>query len=362
MGKQNRLRCARGALLAALLWGSLSTSGIAAPRKLGRIEDIEAGAANVASALQPLPAEAPLSAIVQLQGLTVPAPQTRGRASLPLSALPGTSVYTLNAQLKNLSTRWLVDTGASTSMVATPIVETLKLRGKPIPKKRLAFAVAGDECPNMDATLHQLPTLQLQGVRVEKLQGLQFTNTVIPAGLSGVLGMDVLSQFDLYLHPGKSELKLLPPTRLPAAAIAAAIPLEKKLGVMVAQLQINGQGPFRVLLDTAADSTFISEKVAAQLQLDPATSKPIQIRGFCGLENAVRSQLDSVTLHHHQRRNVDTIILSSSILKALEVDGILGQSFLRHYQQYWRFNSTSKPKAGGSLLLVPTSKNSAQGS
>lgn len=337
-------------LLILLVWGGFNPRGLTLPSDMGKVDEIPGNEA--VQVLQSSSKPSPLSAIVQLQGLQVLAPRTQGWARLPLSALPGTSVYTLEAQLQRLSTRWLVDTGASTSMIANPVVEALGLKGQPIPSQRLNFAVAGNDCPNMDATLHQLPTLQLQGVRVEGLRGLQFANTVIPAGLSGVLGMDVLSQFDVYLHPGKSTLSLLPPTPLPYGAIASAIPLEKKLGVMVTQLTINGQGPFRVLLDTAADSTFISEKVATQLQLDPAKLQPIQIRGFCGLENAMRLQLTSITLHHHQRQKVDAIILSSSILKVLDVDGILGQNFLRHYQQYWRFDSESK---GGSLLLVPLS-------
>ncbi|NJK30841.1 MAG: clan AA aspartic protease [Acaryochloris sp. RU_4_1] len=301
----------------------------------------------------PLASTEGLRAIVQVKGLKIPPPQTQGSAALPLSVLPDTHVYTLQAQLQQLPTRWLVDTGASTSMVTTAVVEALQLRGQPIPNQRLAFAVAGNDCANMNALLHQLPPLHFQQARVQGLQGLQFTSTVIPAGVSGVLGMDVLSQFDLHLHPGQSKLRLLPPTPLPADQIAQAIPLQKKLGVMVAQLSINGQGSFRVLLDTAADNTFISEQVAAQLQLDPASRQPIQIRGFCGLEDAARSHLDSVKLHHHQRRNLQVIILSSSILKVLKVDGILGQNFLRHYQQYWRFNSTSTQGTGGSLVLVP---------
>lgn len=307
--------------------------------------------------LPTLPATEGLRAIVQVKGLKIPAPRTQGSAALPLSVLPGTHVYTLQAQLQQLPTRWLVDTGASTSMVATPVVEALQLRGQPIPNQRLAFAVAGNDCANMNALLHQLPPLHLQQARVQGLQGLQFTSTVIPAGVSGVLGMDVLSQFDLLLHPGKTELRLLTPTPLPKDQAAQAIPLQKKLGVMVAQLSINGQGPFRVLLDTAADNTFISEQVASQLQLDPASAKPIQIRGFCGLEDAVRSHLNLVKLHYHQRRNLEVIILSSSILKVLKVDGILGQNFLRHYQQYWRFNSTSTQGIGGSLVLVPLLPN-----
>ncbi|ABW27625.1 hypothetical protein AM1_2618 [Acaryochloris marina MBIC11017] len=334
--------------MALCLWGNAMGGALAQPILSGEMAD-QIGVRSEEKAMTPMD-PALVSAIVQLQGLKVPEPQVQGRARLPLFALPGTSVYTVKAQLRELSTQWLVDTGASTSMVATPVVETLGLKGTPIPNQRLSFAVAGNDCPNMNATLQQLPPLTLGQLQVKGLHSLQFANTVIPAELSGVLGMDVLRQFDLHLHPGKATLSLLPPTPLPVDEIAMAVPLQEKLGVMVAQLYMNGKGPFRVLLDTAADSTFISEQVAAKLNLDTATLSPIQIRGFCGLEDAMRSQLDSATLHHHQQRDIDVIVLSSSILKVLKVDGILGQNFLRHYQQYWRFNSESKK---GSLLLVP---------
>lgn len=333
--------------IALCLWGSVMGVAVAQPiLPVQRTGQIDRPQARTQTPLDP----ALVSAIVQLQGLNLPEPRVQGVARLPLAALPGTSVYTVNAQLRGLPTQWLVDTGASTSMVATPVVKALGLKGKPIPNQRLSFAVAGNDCPNMNATLQQLPPLMLGKLQVKGLHSLQFANTVIPAELSGVLGMDVLRQFDLYLHPGKATLSLLPPTPLPGDAIATAVPLQEKLGVMVAQLYMNGKGPFRVLLDTAADSTFISEQVAAKLNLDAASLSPIQIRGFCGLEDAMRSQLDSVTLHRYQQRNLDVIVLSSSILKVLKVDGILGQNFLRHYQQYWRFNSDAKK---GSLLLVP---------
>lgn len=340
--------------MALFLWGSISSVDLAPPVfSQPRIDQPAVQQHKHAKALL-VPR---VSAIVQLQGLKVPEPQVRGTARLPISTLPGTSVYTVNAQLLGLSTRWLVDTGASTSMVATPVVQALGLTGQPVPSQRLSFAVAGNDCPNMNATLHQLPMLELATLQVEGLHSLQFANTVIPAELSGVLGMDMLKQFDLHLHPGKATLSLLPPTSLPTDAIASAVPLEQKLGVMVTELKINGQGPFQVLLDTAADSTFISEQVAEKLNLDAATLHPIQIRGFCGLENAMRSQLDSVTLHRHQRRHLDAIVLSSSILKVLKVDGILGQNFLRHYQQYWRFNPESE---NGSLLLVPLANSTVR--
>jgi hypothetical protein len=73
------------------------------------------------------------------------------------------------------------------------------------------------------------------------------------------------------------------------------------------------------------------------------------------LEPAERSRLTSVKLGQQEQTGVEAIILSSPILKLLGVDGILGQNFLSHYQQHWRFTPFAKngAKADGSLLLSP---------
>jgi predicted aspartyl protease len=300
-----------------------------------------------------------LRAIVQLQGLDVPPPQTQGSALLPLQPLPNTRVYTVEMNLGNHSGRFLLDTGASTSMVSPAAVQQLQLQGTPVPQNRLGLAVAGDNCPNLKASIYKLPQLSLQGVQIQGLSALQFNSTVIPEELTGVLGMDVLKFFDLQLQPQQPSLHLRPATTLPTEWQARAVPLQEKLGVMLAQVEVNGQGPFTFLLDTGADSTFISPDVARQANLDKARSQPIQIRGFCGLEEAQTAQLTSVKLRTHQQANLDAIILSSSsILSVLGVDGILGQNFLDQYQQYWRFTPvrSAQGQFDGSLLLFPLPK------
>lgn len=312
------------------------------------------------AASQPLRAPAPqiapyLSAIVQLKGLNVPPPQIKGSATLPLSVLDQTQVFTAVGLLGKRSGQFLIDTGASTTMLSAALVKALQLQGRPVPGDKLASAVAGNECSSMNATLHTLPTLRFQTVEVKGLSGLKFENTVIPEGLSGVLGMDVLGRFDLQLHPQARTLKLTAPTPLPIAAADQAVPLQKKLGVFLAKLTMNGQGPFTLLLDTGADSTFISEEVAARIKLDPKNREPIQIQGFCGLEPATRSRVATLKLYQHEQSNLEAIVLTSSILKLLGVDGILGQNFLQHYQQHWRFTPAvvRSSRADGSLLLSP---------
>jgi predicted aspartyl protease len=293
------------------------------------------------------------AAIVQLKGLDVLSPKVKGSATLPLKNLDQAQVFTAVALFGKLPGRFLIDTGASTTMLSEELVKDLQLKGRAVSADQLSSAVAGNECSSMNATLHQLPTMKLQSVEVQGLSGLKFEKTVIPEGLSGVLGMDVFRHFDLQLNPKALTLKLSPPSTLPQASSDVAVPLQGKLGVFLAKLTLNGQGPFTMLMDTGADSTFISETVAQRLKLNAKNREPIQIQGFCGLEPAVRSRLDSIKLYQHEQKNLEAIVLSSSILKLLGVDGILGQNFFRNYQQHWRFTPAlvRSSKASGSLML-----------
>ena len=294
-----------------------------------------------------------LQAIVQLKGLGVSPPTVRGASTLPLKELEDTQVFTTQVTLGQRSERFLIDTGASTSLLSAEVVKGLQLKGKTVPAERLASAVAGRECSSMGAGLYLLPPFLLQTAQVSGLSGLKFDKTVIPAGLSGALGMDVLSRFDLQLDPTAQTLKLSSPSVLPPALSDQAVPLQGKLGVFLAKLTLNGQGPFTMLLDTGADGTFISEAVAQRLKIDPKARESIQVQGFCGLEPASRAPLASVRLYQYEQTKLLAVILSSPVLKLLGVDGILGQNFLAHYRQHWRFTPAvvRNAKADGSLLL-----------
>ena len=296
----------------------------------------------------------PVNAIVKLQGLNLPPPKTVGQTTIPLQLLEGSQVFTLQLSIGGKSGSFLLDTGASTTMITSAVAQQLGLKGEPISNEGLDYAVAGDDCPNMNAILHHLPPLVINQVRVEELQGLEFSTTVIPEELFGVLGMDFLKNFDIIINPKNRQLQLLNPSELSAESFEDAIPLHSRLGVMLAAVKINGKGPFTFLLDTGADTIFISEQLANQLQLDPLNRQEIQVQGFCGLEDAERAHLEQVSIQGYHQNNLEAVILSSPVLDLLQVDGIIGQSFFNHYQQYWRFSSPSKSgDFQGSLLLVP---------
>ncbi|XDE63938.1 aspartyl protease family protein [Arthrospira platensis BEA 1257B] len=296
-----------------------------------------------------------LRAIVQLEGLNLPRPQTTGESQVSLHPIEGSQVFAVDVEIGESRGGFLFDTGASTTMVGSPLVADLGLVGEEISGDRVKSAVAGDDCPEMDATLHRLPTLKMGEAQVMDLQVLEFANKTIPDGLSGVLGMDVLAEFDLIVNPETRQLQLLSPSPLPPHLSATAIPLKSRLGVMLAEVAIADRGSFTFMLDTGVDTIFISEDLADRLEIDPASRSPVQVLGFCGLEAATLSTLTTVELGTHKLTNLEAVILSSpSVLDMLEVDGILGQTFFNNYQQYWRFDRRSTSSEwGGSLLLNP---------
>ncbi|MFB2937414.1 retroviral-like aspartic protease family protein [Aerosakkonemataceae cyanobacterium BLCC-F154] len=296
-----------------------------------------------------------LKAIVRLQNMELSPPKVSGEATLPMRLLEGGLVWTIDLELEGKSGRYLVDTGAATSMIASQLSRELNLKGTAIPGERLQFAVAGNDCLNMDATLHRLPSIKAETAQINDLMVLELSKAIIPDELTGVLGMDFFSQFDLIVNPQKQELKLLSPSQLPTTDKKNAIPLQGKLGVMLAEVEINGKGPFTFLIDTGAESIFISQQVADKLAVDPSKMQDISVQGFCGLEPAKALTLNQVKMQNYQLNNLEAVVLNTSVLKMLAVDGILGQNFLNQFVQHWRFEQPANGKfpARGSLVLTP---------
>ncbi len=295
----------------------------------------------------------PFHAIVPLQKLNIPPATIQGETTVNLQFLDNSRVFTLPVKVGEISGDFLLDTGASTTLVSSSLVQQLGLEGKSLPGEELPSAVAGDDCQEMKALLHQLPRLQINQVEVENLTGLEFKNTIIPGKLSGVLGMDILKHFDVTINPKTQQLQLISPSKISFNSQSSAIPLQGKLGVMLAQVEINNQGVFPFMLDTGADLIFISQTLAKQLKLDQGTIQPIQVQGFCGLEDAEYSVLEQVKINPFQQENLAVVILSSpSVLDLLGVDGILGQNFFQFYQQHWQFNPDSSSETlAGQLML-----------
>ncbi|MDX2096327.1 MAG: retropepsin-like aspartic protease [Leptolyngbyaceae cyanobacterium bins.59] len=295
-----------------------------------------------------------MMALVEVTGVVMPKPASQGQASVTLQPLAGSRVWTIGVNVANQNRPFLLDTGASSSIVDNQIAKQLGLKGTPIPDRLMSYMVVGEECSGLNANLYPLPKLMVESAQVRGLTGLGLARKSIPGNQSGVLGLDFLSNFDLVLNPQSRQLQLLPPSR----PVANGVPLVGKLGIMTTQISINGKGPFNFALDSGADVMVLSERLSKRLTLDPKKMKLVQVRGFCGLENGKQTQLAQVRMQTHTATRLDAVVLKSEPLDLLGVDGIVGQNFLNQYRQHWRFGErdTMGYPARGSLELEGLAK------
>jgi predicted aspartyl protease len=290
-------------------------------------------------------------ALIQATGVTLPKPITQGQAAIKLTPIPEQNLLSVSVILGDKPRRFLLDTGASNSIVDQQITQQLGLEGSPIPNELLTYMVVGDNCADVSASLHEMPAMRVDQATAEGITGLGLPKTAIPGQASGVLGLDFISGFDMILNPQTLELQLLPPS----PSTPDAIPLQGKMGIMTTQVSINGQGTYTFLLDTGADTMVISEALSQKLSLDPAEIQETEVKGFCGIEKGKKTVLKQVQLQDYQVPNLDVVILESEVLKLLGVDGIVGQNFLNQFQQHWRFgprNELGFPNEGSLVLTA----------
>jgi clan AA aspartic protease (TIGR02281 family) len=292
-----------------------------------------------------------LTAFVQFSGVSFPQPVAKGQANIPLKLLPDSQLFTLPVQIGRETKTFLLDTGASGSIIDSQIAKQLELESTPVPTELFKYTVVGNNCSDVQVNLHPLPMLKVAGAEVEGILGMGLPQTSIPGNLSGVLGLDFLSNFDLVINPKRQELKLLPAS--PSGQ--NAIPLVGKLGSIIAQVKVNGRGPFSFLLDTGASTVVVSKRLVQQLGIDVSKAEEIDVMGFCGKEKGKKIQLAKVSLQQYENAQLDTVILeNNNIFNLLGIDGIIGQNFLNKYQQHWRFGKRNPLGYAetGSLVLT----------
>lgn len=268
---------------------------------------------------------------------------------------PYSTLYGVEVTIGDVSTQFVVDTGASNSVLSEGIAETMALPSMPVPAERVESFVVGEHCPANNLSLYRLPPITVDRARVEGISALGLPFSTNPTRTSGVLGMDFLSEFDVILDSDAQQMHLLSPSEPDLNAIQ----LSGQIGLMTAEVMVNDDGPFPFMLDTGASLTVLAKDFVARMDLDLSQAHPIDVIGFCGTEAGQYLQLSHIALGHHSVRDLDVIILDSPVLKALNVDGILGQNFLSRYRQHWRFGEPDAEgfPRDGSLDLHPIQRS-----
>jgi hypothetical protein len=103
-------------------------------------------------------------------------------------------------------------------------------------------------------------------------------------------------------------------------------------------VKVNGQGPFRLVLDTGSPVTFISTKVAKKLGI-PGASGAAANSGMLGMGMSLNpfAKLKSIAIGGTIVKNLDIMVLDHPIIQMLgsvegPVDGIIGFTFFARFK------------------------------
>jgi predicted aspartyl protease len=298
------------------------------------------------------------SALIEVTRVKFPQQVTRGKANVQLNFLAANGIFTVPVKIGNQTQNFLLDTGSGQTIIDSQIAQQIALRlNQPmiaIPSEVLKHKpVIGNNLGQAQASVNILPPLSIQSASVSGLYGLGLPTDRLPTKISGILGLDFLSNFDVVLNPRQRQLQLLSPS----PTVKGAIPLTGSFGVLTTQVYINGEGPFRFIVDTGASAMILSKRLAQRLNLDdPRIDKTEEVFGFGGSEKVKKIKLAKLNVQQHQAYVIDALILETSpLLKVPGVEGVIGQNFLNRYKQHWRFskrNGLGLVEAG-SLVLTP---------
>ena len=118
--------------------------------------------------------------------------------------------------------------------------------------------------------------------------------------------------------------------QIEAPAQPAPIPFTKLLGLLFTEVRINGQGPYRFLIDTGATQTVITEKLATKLGLKKISTNIMHGVGGEGKVDSPVFRVDSVKVGDVTLKNLPLGTLSNPVLEQF-LDGIIGTPMLADF-------------------------------
>lgn len=155
----------------------------------------------------------------------------------------------------------------------------------------------------------------------------------------------LLALSGIALTSGAAKAESIPAPIVPVEDIIATA--EDDALRMTVPVMINGQGPFRFVIDTGADRTVISSELAERLGLPEAGKARLHAMG--GERDVRIVTIDSVQVSSNTARDVRAAALPA---RNLGGDGLLGIDSLKGQRIIMDFKAMT-------MVVVPSSKNDA---
>lgn len=185
----------------------------------------------------------------------------RGTPWLPISGRGG--LIELDAAVNGTPIRAVIDSGAQFSAIDRRLSETLDLP-RTLAAPILAYGVSGD--PSFTHTVKldlALPGLAIPGLHAAALD-LAGILAVTGRDFRLLIGRDVLRQVVVEADFPFDRARLLAPGAYRPPADAFVIPLRRRGGAPMVDLQVEGHPPIEVLVDTGASGILALSDEAAQ--------------------------------------------------------------------------------------------------
>ncbi len=296
------------------------------------------------------------------------------KTSMPFEAFDGRPILKVRVNNNRDPLRFVLDTGSGMSVVSEETAKKLGLRA--VARGGMARAVGGGG--KFDIVYGFLNSLELGGVRVESVPVYirHFFDEKNP--IDGYLGLSVISKFIASVDYGDNIFMLRRPSEgnskdlwgvpisrngvlPPPAPGVLEIPLRTtSSGFLSGEVHLEGvERPLNFIIDTGASVSVVSEKLAAEEQLNNYLEPTrLRIYGAAGIADDVKSLLlPKVMLGTFTRERISAAILDLEPVNetaGFTQNGILGGNYLRHFRVSFDFQR-------GLIRLEPLNKNVRSG-
>ena len=231
---------------------------------------------------------------------------------------------------------FILDTGAGTSLIAPQIAQQLAVEVTGSKQGQTAGGQVSVSLGRVDAL--RVGEIELEQVDVG-IVDLGPIGRAVGANIDGDLGYNFLKHFRVTINYRDETLRLEDPKRVERLSRTARTELPVRLAnpakpLILADVYLDGRGPFQFALDTGTSTTAISDELAKDLNLTTTEMPPITTGG-----SAVEVSAATVRSFQLGGAKIDNMpVLVGGLLQTLstvvgaKLDGIVGYNFLRNYE------------------------------
>ncbi len=243
--------------------------------------------------------------------------------------------------------QFLLDTGSNTTLVSTEFARMLGLR--PIDRIELVTTTGSQIVPR--ARVERLAVCAKSVPNVEVLfSDLRAVRSVEPA-ISGVLGQNVLTQFNYLLDYRARQITIEEDDELESSLCGERQPIELHEGRMLA----TAQGGLRLVLDSGISTSFLFGR---NFELDwvPGKSQSLVARSDLGSRTVEQRRVRSFTIGSKWFSDLPVTLMDAKTASEARIeDGLLPTNLFRniyfnHRKGFVIFNSYVAPAALRSWL------------